>query len=321
MQCGHTPRMAYVSFVLAVNTMAKEAGWEVDLRPVVPGESLDRYDKIIAFVAPLRGFVAKHALGLLWTLHVGGDRVIVSFDDWQVTGATGSFKALLGGWDKVMGTNQFGYSGYDESKPYWGSFKELLARCDSELWPWPALIPAYVGGDLSLLRLPVLSTKVKVINPSALFANRYGREELRAGKVNQWVLAALHNHQSWLKKQKLTWEVLQFGARSLGQPRLKEHEIFDVYRKSGGALSPAYNICGSGWWRARYGFAADALCVIAGSPKELAMVGGAYSKTPQEVEQLGEALLADLAAKQREQYYAAAGTVGQVQDAFQAALQ
>jgi len=183
------------------------------------------------------------------------------------------------------------------------------------------LVPAYAGGDLNLLSIP--QSDIFTFNPSVLFKGKYGwaEESSLATKKKEWTLAALHDHRSWLKKQKLTWQVNQYGHKKQKQERLPESQIYQKYAETAGALSPAYKICGSGWWRARYGFAADALCVIAGAPVEMTMVDrDAYSVLPADVEQMHEEDFRALALFQRQVYYDQAGSMEYMQAQIMAAL-
>jgi hypothetical protein len=197
----------------------------------------------------------------------------------------------------------------------------VLDALVKEEWGWPVLVPAYDGGDLSLLSIP--KAKVYSYNPAILFKGKYGwvtHRDIFSTKY-EWVLAALHDHRSWLKKQKLAWPVTQFGHRKQGQERVAESVLHERSLGCWGRLSPAYKICGSGWWRARYGFAADALAVIAGDSRETAMIDPACYPAPGIVEKLGNGDLLELAMAQREAYYEAAGPVEKAQIAILASLQ
>jgi hypothetical protein len=299
-QCGHRPKLDYASAFLSVRWACQQFA-EVDARPVTVGEDLSQYDKIILYLAPIRGFVGVHAPGAMWAYAMYHDKVVLSFDDWQIREIMVSFQATLATYDKTIDDHKFGWKGIDLIK---SDLKEEYRQIVEHFSRWdlkePMLVPYYPGGDLNLLHLP--GKDVHQFNPAAYFRGRYGELQEAGLKKKQWILAALHDHQSWLKKQKLQWPVLQFGAKKLGQPRLKESELFQHYADSWGVLSPKYYTCGSGWWRARHGFSADALCIVAGAPEELAMLGNEYTLSPQEIESLSDSDLSALAQEQRAKF-------------------
>ena len=273
------------------------------------GEDLSSYELVLTFLAPITGFICKHTLGALWALH-SCPNTVIAFDDWQTAAVWSSAKGALGRWDKILAEDPFGYAGLDKAGPYKVQLLEALTRLAAGDWDWHALVPVYVGGDLKKLGVP--AKKIFPFNPSCLFKGHYGwvDEHAYVSKKQQWVLAALHDHTAWAMKLGVVWPIDSYGCRKLKQPRVTEKELFEVYKQSAGVLSPEYKkSCGSGWWRARYGFAADALSIILGNPAELAMVDPtAYGKTAAQIEGMAEADRHNLAVAQREAYYKAAGT-------------
>jgi hypothetical protein len=313
-QCGHRPRLDYVSAVLAIQSGLQLVGHQVELRPVTLGEDLKSYDRVIVFLASMRGFVCVQTLGALWAIYAAANKCTISFDDWQVREAIHGIKAFAAEREKIIEKNPFGYKQIEKVAEYKDKLWIALEWLIGQRWNFPVLIPAYEGGDVKLLSIP--ESKIFTFNPSILFKGKYGwvEESVLPAKIREWTLAALHDHRNWLKKQNLTWPVKQYGHRKQGQERLPESQIYQKYVQTVGALSPAYKICGSGWWRARYGFAADALCVIAGAPTEMAMVDqDAYSVLPTGVESMTGEDLRALAMFQRLVYYESAGTLDQMQ--------
>lgn len=319
---GHIPKLNYISSLRAVKMSLESMGHTVESRPVILGETLAEYDWVIVYLFSMRGFLSVHTLSTLWALHTAAGKCTVSFDDWQTRETMIGIRNFSAERDKIIANNPFGYKQLDKFPEYkvqlWATLDELL----KPNWPWPVLIPAYSGGDLSLLQLP--HAKMFTYNPSILFKGVYGwvdGADIKEPKRREWVLAALHDHRSWLKKQEISWPVLQFGHRKQGQERIPESEIFSKCTAAYGVLSPAYRIAGSGWWRARYGFAADARCVVVGAPAEMAMVcKDVYDVTTAQVEELNECELGAIAEMQRAEFYNAAGTKEQVYEAIMAAM-
>jgi hypothetical protein len=322
-QAGHTPRLAYISFIEAV-VKGLQPNHQVELRPINLGEDLTQYDRVIIFLATMRGFLSVHTLGTLWGLYAGGAKVTIAFDDWQVPQAVGGIKSLAAQREEIIAKNPFNYRQIE-------NFPQFKAQCWSALdtlikdeWQWPVLIPAYAGGKTELFGIP--KSKIFTCNPSVLFKGKYGwvDEKAPVQKNEQWILAALHDHSRWLKKQGAAWPVHQYGHKKQKQERIPEPGIYEKYKESWGVLSPAYKINGSGWWRARYGLAADALSVIVGDQTEMAMFNNeAYSLISKAsiVEKLSSEERLELAVAQREAYYTAAGTVERLQADMAKALE
>jgi hypothetical protein len=218
-----------------------------------------------------------------------------------------------------MTENPFGYSCIDEARKQLGIVYEALGLLEGN-WPNRAIVPCYSGGDLSKLKIPVKLEQIKTYNPAVLFKGIYGWCDKVPLKTNKWILAALHDHSTWLKRQKLTWPIEQYGKKKLGQEKLPEAELFKKYEPARGVLSPKYDICGSGWWRARHGFSADSLSILAGCPEELAMIGPAYKYSPAEVEAMDEKQLDDVACRQSYEFYASAGTEEHLVDTINSAV-
>ena len=217
-QCGHIPRLDYISFVKAMSGGLELGGHSVDVRPAVLGEKFEEYDKVVVFLASMRGFVCSHTLGALWSIHEAKSKLVLSFDDWQVPQAIGGIRSLYAEFDKFLPAQKpekcaFSYKQFDEYPQYRQQLLEAcqyLAECQD--YVEKCIVPVYGGGDTGLLGIP--SKNVVGINPSSFFQDWYSPSNPRPQKSNSWILAALHDHGSWLKKQKAAWEVKQFGHKN-----------------------------------------------------------------------------------------------------------
>jgi len=319
-QCGHIPKIDYVSSIKClVGTLRKEH--RVEVRPLPYAEICDEkpfnldneYHVTILYLAPFTGFIgvyAPHAIKLLSRALRGTLKVVVSYDDWQIAPILGSLRSLKPRIDKILDENPFGWKDISQVRlDRHNLVQDINDLCDGD-WDLPSLVPAWDGGDLSLLSLPTKLSRAVCYSPNAYFRDYYQPADRPESKTDYaetaspcWTLAALHDHGTWLKKQNLTWPVHQFGKKKAGQEKLPESEIFQIYYRSSGILSPSYKHAGSGWWRARYGFAADCLVPIAGNPDEAAMLGEAYNLKPDELETLSHSELVELAEYQRAAYY------------------
>ncbi len=328
-QCGHRPRMDYISFILAIKAAAEQSKADVEVRPVTVGEDLSGYDHVVTFLAPVRGFIAKHPLGVLWAIGQTIERgaLTLAFDDWQIPQAVAGLRAFRGDFDKLITEDPFGYSSIEHVPKYRNELLDVAELFAQDTWLFDrALVPVYDGGNTDLLGIPMPRSAVKGVNPSAFFVGRYGQanqtfEQWSTNRKREWAVAALHDHSSWLKKQRPGWPIAAFGSRKLKQPRLAESAIYTEYLLRVGVLSPAYKTVGSGWWRARFGLSADALSIIVCDAAEAHMISDTmFSLTASEVEQLSEVDQFELALEQRAAYYAAAGNTSSATDQIMAAL-
>ena len=308
-QCGHVPKVSYVSSIQCIRGTLKEMGHDVECKPVKTTDSLAEYDKIIVYAAPMTGFVGKYALpvmNILFKAITGqiGDKVVVSYDDWQIETILISIKSLVSRLEKVAGLNQFGWAENEVVTSNLTAWNNVILTLAQGNWDLPSLAPLWPGGDYEKLKLPTNTEKLIPYCPNAYFRNRYLTNFSSVDKTyNHWVLAALHDHSRWVKKLGVEWPVEQYGKKKVGFPKLQELDIFGKYKLSSGVLSPTYKHAGSGWWRARYGFAADLLKPIAGYPKEASFLGEAYAVTPRDVELMTDSEREELAEYQNLAYY------------------
>lgn len=303
--------MNYVSAVLAIKQcFEKLPATAVEIRPVALGENLDRYDLVVVFLASMRGFLCTYTLGSLWALHAA-PKVVVAFDDWQTQVTVIGIRNAWREWDKILKVNPFGYKDIENLPTHDKPIRNTLEILATATWPWNVLMPVYLGGDLAKLGVP--AEHVFPYNPASVFKGHYGWVDACydawVTRKKAWVMAALHDHTKWAQKIGVSWPIDVYGCRKLKQPRMPEAQLFEVYKATRGMLSPAYKHVSSGWWRARWGFAADALNVAVGDTREMSMVDPkAYGYTAKEIEAMPDRELFDLAICQREAYYLAGGT-------------
>jgi hypothetical protein len=86
-----------------------------------------------------------------------------------------------------------------------------------------------------------------------------------------------------------------------------ETDVVTQYAKSWGVLSPAYPQNGSGWFRARFIYAAFVGSILSTEKKEADQLGSPYRYPRQWVEQMNDSQLAQLAKDQRQALWPALG--------------
>lgn len=283
----------------------EDMGYDVDWRPVAPGEDLNGYDAVMAVLNKPNSIAAHHFPGVMWALMTRPDAV-AAVDDWQTGALVSGLRSVARSSERMFRLIKTPISPVTKAKlfTYVGS---LMAM---KKWPWPVVAPTLGRPDASLLGLPA---DVTPMDPTA-YAKRYRHYGPRPAKVRRWV------HASLLKKPVppgLSWPVEAYGWLDRGrlgtggcnnspgekaQPRLSEPELAKVYLTSWGVLSPAHPHAGSGWWRVRYLMAADAGCVLSASEKEARCLGAPYvaATDPRAVERLDHSQVRSLVTAQRE---------------------
>ena len=266
----------------------RELGHDVTQKAIVPGEDVSMYDKVFVYVFGPNSLSARYWYGAAYTIIKRPD-AIVSIDDWQTKDSVSGFKTFSNGhwriWKKLsQAGNPVGKVYWDEAQPYKKEIEDLVDHFAHKEWPHKLLIPAYDGGNYE--ELGMKAKEITNCDPSA-YTDTYlkspdKQEDLLSSfapndsiKENEWVCASLVSKQGWLQKQRFTWKVKTFGNIKEGQRRIKEHEMFQEYRKVWGIISPPHyhTAKGSGWWRVRYKMALDAKCIVHAHPEESKILG------------------------------------------------
>ena len=266
----------------------QELGHDVTQKQIIPGEDVSMYDKVFVFVFGPNSLSARYWYGAAYTIIKRPDSII-SIDDWQTKDSVSGFRTFSNGhwriWKKVsQAGNPVGKVNWEEAQPYKKEIEDLVDYFAHKEWPHKLLVPAYDGGNYEELGMKAK----EIINwdPSA-YTDTYlkspdNQEDLLSSfapndgiKENAWICASLVSKQSWLEKQEFNWRVKTFGNQREKQTRLKEHEMFQEYRKVWGVISPPHyhTAKGSGWWRVRYKMALDAKCIVYAHPEEAKILG------------------------------------------------
>ena len=290
----------------------KEIGYDVVQKPITPGEDVSQYDKVIVYVFGPNSLSARFWYGAAYTLIKRPD-AIVSIDDWQVKQSVSGFGTFARGhwriWKKLSKAgNPVGKVNWEEAQPYKKEIEDLVDHYAFDTWP-KLLIPAYDGGDYSTLGVkskeiinwdPTPYTDTYLDNPDVdLFSTQ---SPVRV-KGKHWVMASLLNKMNWLKDNNFQWEVKNFGNVKLKQERLKEHELYQEYRKAWAILSPPHYHTekGSAWWRVRYKMASDAKNIVVAHPEEMKKLYG-FSLNISDVETKDNEKLKELFNKQNDAF-------------------
>lgn len=312
LQCGSEKRQIYKIDVPAafVDTLRKH-GHDVEWRKVELNENdFSTYDLMIVCVAPITSSNSSQGLGALKALN-RAKKAVIFYDDWKLKEVNASWKAVL-----KQGKKQFHKKWGNGMNFYKNETEDIDANADellivvNDLFTkgrenWKILCPMFEWGNKDIIfnqkSISFLTKEnFNYIDPTPVVINMEKSIESVELKVKQWCIASIADHTPWIKKQHLKWPVKYYGCRKLKCERVKtEEDVFELYKKHWGVLSPEYPQSGSGWFRARFVYAAFAHSVLWCGKKDAQALGLSYQMEPALVELHTEAELSELASKQR----------------------
>jgi hypothetical protein len=300
-QANDTDRthLKYVSNPQYLYKALRAAGADVDWRPAVPGEDLSGYDGLIIGLQSTSSLGSKHAFGALWCVLQNMPKMFL-FDDWNVRGVVSDLARTVGKPKSVFFKEMLPRTYRDSAQR---AVDELMAAVNylgGKQWNEPSLGSFYDWGDHAKYKEGTPIGELLTFDPSCYQVD-YGIKPA-ADKERKWVLASLGDHTKWMGRLGLTWEIVHFGNRKLEKEgiatRLTEEQLMRVYERCWGVLSPKYNHAGSGWWRARFEFAAQAGCILLADAEEVGALGPAYTRAPRDIEGEDEGTLMSIAEDQ-----------------------
>lgn len=280
------------------NSLRKQ-GYTVDRKKVKWGDDLSEYGLAIVGLGQFgSNNYSGEIFNALYAINEC-DNVLIFHEDWKIDGTMKSFKSMLDDetYEKTISKKwsdgRHFYGGVDNKH-----FDKDVARqviedvLDAK---YGALIPAFDWGDKQLVRDIIGSKDIYNLDltPYVLDNWNISTDYYSQVKERKHMLASLVDHRPWVRRNKLTWPVDYFGAKSIKEARqLKtETDVFEACGKYWSILCPEYPHAGSGWFRIRWVYAAIQKSVLLSSQKDLDALG--LPKV--NVEQLGDAELEDYA--------------------------
>jgi hypothetical protein len=287
----------------------REAGHEVEWRKVwCKEEDFSNYDLMIACVAPATSPNATSGLGVMKAMNQIKN-IIVFYDDWKLSDVGGAFKVL-----SEKGEKQFRKTWSNGNSFYHDEIEDIIASKEDIMKvakdltergrsTWKILCPMFEWGNKDIITkfIPWLTKEnFNYIDPTpAVIDLNMIPQPSQIEKA--WVIASISDQTRWIKKQGIKWPVHYYGCRKLKCERLKtEKDVFQKYSEHYGVLSPAYPSSGSGWFRARYVYAALANAYLWCGDKDAEILGQPYQIPPSLVELYNEQELVELANNQKD---------------------
>lgn len=264
-------KLKVASFAFLLRDALLDMGHEVEQRKVIPGESLQDYDKVIVFMGSVTTRLNKYSHGALYCIGLRDD-VLLAFDDWRVNDFVQSSITFKN--EKIYEPR---LKKIDFQK--WLEYDKIILKGADRLkeiknWKNQLLIPCYDVGTNNDFHLP--QDKIVRLDATSYIALP---ELQRKEKEYKWVVAAIGNRDSYLKTLNLNWEILTF-CKEHDKILLTEDEVVQKYSENWGVLSPQYtgrnDISNTGWYRSRFLHSSYAGSILLSSEKEGKTFGGPY---------------------------------------------
>lgn len=256
---------------------------EVEWRPVIPGEDLRPYHKVLVALGPPNALTAQYTYGAMWCLGRDPDTVDLVLDDHQTHQVLSGFKTVNRDHDRLWKSilNRKGRAEVEKDPSIARVIEESVETlATASPWPWRVWAPMFPAGRADPDKLGLPAKSWVVFDPTTWWyhANfRMSRHSLSAEERERvWVSASLLDKSPWLLRQRREWETICLGSKKLGQPRLKEEQVLRLYGACWGVISCPHRHAGSGWWRARYAFAALMGAVVLADHRESSLLGDSY---------------------------------------------
>lgn len=302
--------------LMIVETLRAQ-GHDIDWRPTLLGENLARYDVVWINLAPATSMNSRRGMiGAAYALAQDVPQVRF-YDDWQFSATTSAGKSIALHpkriYKRVTDTDVFLYKEYADRELVESWESTICAGLYSLSWDGYRendahryVIPKFgYWGDLQTVIDRMPPGTVYPIDPTPLVKTQVpdlGSWDLAdTPKDREWMLASVMPHMDWADALPLTWPIAGYGTRKYKWERLKtENDVLRENAKRWGILSPKYAHAGSGWFRARYLYAASGGSVIYADPSDVHALGNAYTFNLEEMQSYTDGQLHELAAAQRD---------------------
>lgn len=309
--CGLGNSLGIISNTTSIVNGYIDLDYAVERRPVIPGESLDEYDKIFVTQQSIASFTAPFAHGMAYCVgecvNKFPEKLYIVYDDWQAQDAfkpgdeinrkgISQYDALL----ECLWKPELGRKYQEEATKYSLTIEKGLEILCSRNNGLRYLIPVMGNGHV-----PIHCFGEKIyFCPAAYMYDNYSyldSDGLPYARRKRHILAALQDNTSWVNKQEFNWPVLTYGVKKLNQPRVSEYELARIYASSWGVLAPPHKkLIGTGWFRVRNLLSAEALSIVIGDKDDLSIFDKGYYFSAKDVEEATDSRLVDMAVSQNE---------------------
>lgn len=285
----------YVSNVFLLRRVLELGGHEVDIRKVSLETDVcveEDYDCALVGVGACQGLSSRYKLGALWALSRFGKRAAIFPSDGKnvyifpssvrtcLTGTHADHGTPITPIDYFLGKLQGEKCNIWEAelggeamyREVWQKILEQLPHVEGKAkCSWPVLVPLHSWGDARAYERHYGAPTMMWDPTRVAIESQYSTDELASDgrfvfvhealaneRERRWVCASLQDNAQWLKKQKLSWPVIEIGNKrkaAAGQATefVPEKQLVDeYYRHNWGNLAFGYTLAEYGWWRMRF---------------------------------------------------------------------
>lgn len=312
-------RYDYVQFHQMMRRGLEELGHQVDMKPVLEFEDAVGYDRALVHIGAPSSLSNGYLPGAALTLDMYGLDARVYVDDWSAERLADDIAAHVErekGWERhvsVFRPKEWGRLTKDQVGR---ARAALLHFLDPEGPPWAIAGPFFAWGDKSSFFRTgrrEINAEPFAIDPSPMMEYPMFAAFEPQRRQRRWVLATLQNHDRWLQDLQATWPIEVLGAQQKavggvrradpGNPVIPEADVVRQYASSWGVLSPWYRTAGSGWWRARFNYAAQVGAVLFCGDEDGAAIGPSFTNPLELIEEATLVELIELARRQQQQLW------------------
>ena len=301
-QAEESPTFQFAQQSTTVRDLLTLMGHEVDLRVVVPGEDLSKYNRVLVYLLVPGAYYSRHQYGALWALASRPDALYV-LDDWQVRPIAKAAQDIYRKGPQGILKTPPGLPYVEEARACVLDLHRALGELAGDgSWNRQVLMPMVRSGNPVNVPFPATKSQT-VVDFTAFWLERYGKlaADLPVGpRQRRWVHASLAPEKDWIESCKFSWPVLSFGNKNEPGNRKHEVELLLYIKESWGLLSAPHPNPGLGWWRVRFSMAAACGAAVYGSHHELRKVYGTEKLwlDPARIESKTDEELSELAAAQ-----------------------
>jgi hypothetical protein len=266
----------YITFSYVLVDILKEMGHDVYHKSIEIKEKVSyEYNYAFCGVAPLSSMTSGKVPETHYVMDSLPGRHCLYADDWSFCGYGKSIRYALKDWPRYIDYKKFPYdiSMLEATK----DSLDKIIYIDNPGNNSPVLAPMFPWGDHEFLMRDNYCATLHTIDPSPWIKYPSITIPPFSEKKKQWVMAALSDHSSWVKKQGFTLPVLTVGNKRMGDGIvLTEDDTIKLFSQSFGVLACGYPSAGSGWWRSRFLNAAWAETLVYADPKDQVIMGAPY---------------------------------------------
>ena len=310
-----------VQFESLSNGLARSCellGWDWEHDRMLVDTNPDRLaeaDVLFMGIAPFNGIPSRFIFGALDAIAKARQYncgLVFYVTDWQTNLLLSSARTMAKKPTNYIKPLLSGRTDYEWAKENVDLLERITRAFIDKQWP-ETIIPMHTWHNDpdrdQRIQTHIPARRQLVLDPTTVTTDFWSIDEPDwDAKKRQWVCAALGDRARWILDQGITWPAEIRGGATFkirdGQaaPRVKEHEIVELYRQSWAACSPPTNMFKTGWWRTRYSYATRAGAVLYGDPEELRPIGPHFGYSVQQIESFTDAQLKELTIAQRTEY-------------------